>query len=210
MKKAIIAVTGMPGSGKSLFAEKLATLGYEQMMLSRILKQRIESRSDQSIPSDYWRESLEIRKKHGDDILARIAWDDLVARNIYRAVFDGIRCLAEAAFLQKKADIFLLVSIQAAPATRQRRLMSSSHGFYENLERIAQLDAHELKLGIGNVISVSDIIIFLPEMDSDRLETYLMSKANEIHMMLTSRGTDAKLKSDAHRSSYLQTLSTFI
>jgi dephospho-CoA kinase len=215
--KRVIALTGMPGSRKSLFAEKLVQLGYDHIMLSQYLKQRLQGQGLSLKPIEYWQESLAIRTELGSDILAKLAWEDISNSPSQYVVVDGIRCLQEACYLQQRADQFLLVSVQASPDTRRKRLLTSpnAQGFYASEEnRIAQLDAHELKLGVGSVIAVSDVIIFHDDANEEMLRTFMFDQAKRLHTIFPSETTIEVFNAESTRQTsdrhYLQALSKFV
>jgi len=155
----------------------------------------------------YWRESIAIRREAGNDILAKIAWEDLEKSSVERAVIDGIRCLPELIFLQKSADVFYLVAIQASMSARHKRLMSWPNGYYAGKsERIAELEARELKLGAGNVIALCDEIIFVPDIAADSLDKYFVEKASEVNQTVNALLANASMEVKLQRYAYFALL----
>jgi dephospho-CoA kinase len=181
MARIIVAVTGMPASRKSLFANKLKELGYEHVTLSSILQRRISLGNSENLSQAYKRESHKIREELGPEALVKIALDESTIHGGGRMVIDGVRSLAEFIYLQQHCDICYLVAVQSSPSSRRKRLMNWPDGYYsESLERVAELEAHELILGTSYLISLADHILFLPYTDDPGLDDYFLAKAGEI------------------------------
>lgn len=156
----IIGLTGMPGSGKTLVARALERRGFASLTLSRLMTEALRHRDEVAFTRERWRLSRELREKYGSAFLAERAWKQLAEDLPAVAVLDGIRSLAECAYLSQRAPL-RVVAFQRPCELRYRRLLAGEHGiFRREPHSITELDAHELSLGVGHVIALADYVHF--------------------------------------------------
>jgi dephospho-CoA kinase len=121
--KVYIGIVGQIASGKEVFAEYLIKkYGFCTFSLSTVLHQELTKRG----VTQFTRKTLqdigdELRKKHGDDILAKRAIE--ILNNDKRSVvITGIRNPAEVVYL-KKIRNFILVAVKARRKIRFQRVL---------------------------------------------------------------------------------------
>ncbi len=87
------------------------------------------------------------------------AWGEIEGLTDSRVVLDGIRTLAESAWLSERAP-FLLVAFQRPAHLRYERLLRGSALYSRMPNSIIELECHELQLGVGDLLAVADYVHF--------------------------------------------------
>lgn len=151
----------MPGSGKTLVADAMATYGFSGVGLSQYVSgARRENAECLESTRTRWRESIETRKAEGMAAIAKRAWAELGQDPPNRLVFDGVRSLDECAFLARHSELTVAV-FQRDTKLRHRRLLAGANAAYKTEPgALRELDAHEIRLGVGAVIAFADIVYF--------------------------------------------------
>lgn len=161
--KRIIALTGMPGSGKSTAADILRREGLQFVSMGDAVRKEMAGKG---IPIDnvsLRNYALEIRKKFGDDYVLDLVKKDIAEKmkSTDVIILDGLRNILEAEELKKEGYEVLLLGIIADKMLRYERILkrnreSDPHSFRDFEWREQQ----ELKFGVSQVIALSDIYIF--------------------------------------------------
>ena len=149
----------MPGSGKTLVADAMAAHGFFAIGLSQYIGEAPVRDTD---PLDAtrarWRQSVEVRKASGAAAVVERAWAGLGDNPPHRLIFDGVRSLRECAFLAARTD---LTVFQRSAELRYSRLRAGANPAYSSdSSALCELDAHEIRLGVGEVIAIADIVYF--------------------------------------------------
>jgi len=153
---AIIGITGMPGAKKTDVAKILSNYGIPYFTLSSILFQELAKRKLEPTPPNYAKLASELRKKFGQDFLAKQAWKSVTSKV---TIIDGIRSPKEVDFLRNAADYFFLVLVHASPETRFRRFKQSKNPFLSTREQFDAQEKDNLKIGVGEVSVQADYVI---------------------------------------------------
>jgi len=158
VKAVLICVTGMPGAGKSEVAMRIA-----KRLNAKLLNMGDFVRSEalrRGIPID--RENLmrlanELREEMGPDAVAKLVLASIVEGSLY--VIDGVRNLEEVDTFRSKTSV-ILIAVHASPKERFKRLLSRGReDDPKNYQEFLERDLKELKLGLGNVIAMADLIV---------------------------------------------------
>jgi len=169
----VIAVSGMPGSGKGCFIVFYEKRGATVFRMGDMVRKEVETRKLTLDPENVGRVANEMRKVHGPDIWARRTLEAL--RHFMNKhgktrenkkpeerfiVIDGIRSMREVEFFKKRIPGFHLVSIHTSPELRWKRMTARrrSDDFPEEA-LFRERDCRELDWGIAEVIALSDEII---------------------------------------------------
>ena len=157
----LICVTGMPGAGKSLIAKYLAenlNAGFVSMgdvMREEALKRGIslDMRSMMSFAE-------QIRTEKGEAVVAELVLERIKKQGDWNVlVVDGVRSLKEIEKFSEIADI-ITVAVHASPKERFRRLRKRGRKDDPKIwEEFRKRDLDELKIGLGNVIALADVMI---------------------------------------------------
>jgi len=124
----VLALVGMPGSGKSTAAEMLAARGWATIRFGQVTIDEIAARG---LTVDERNERAireELRRVHGPDAYARLAMPKiLAARETGRVLIDGLYSWSEYKYLHEAlASRMLVLAITSARRIRYARLAGRS------------------------------------------------------------------------------------
>ena len=159
MKKVIIAITGMPGTGKALASNVARELGLPVYVLGDVIRNEAKAKGILPTGENLGKLMLEIRKKEGKGIVARKLIPIIKKERNKFVIVEGIRSLEEVKELRNFCNVVIL-GIHSSPVQRFQRL--SKRGRSDDPKSwndFAERDERELKVGIGNVIALSDFMI---------------------------------------------------
>ncbi len=150
----------MPGSGKTLVADAMATQGFSGVGLSQYVGDATGHVGPLGATRARWRQSVKAREANGPATIVERAWAALGHEPPHQLVFDGVRSLHECAFLATHTELTVAV-FQRSVELRYCRLCAGSNAAYRSdPSALSELDAHELRLGVGAVIAIADIVYF--------------------------------------------------
>lgn len=155
----IVAVAGMPGSGKSMVSRIIAgELGCRVYSMGDVVREETRRRGLEVTAENVERVAVELRRELGPQAVAQLLSEKLQATTGC-AVVDGVRSLDEVRVFRSIAPV-CIVAVHASPGTRYRRMME--RGRLEDLgglEGFRLRDRSNLALGVGSVIAMADFII---------------------------------------------------
>ena len=171
----IVAITGMPGAGKSTAAKALEKLGMKRVVMGDIIREETRRRgleADEKNTGDVMRD---LRKKHGEGAIAELCLTSIRrSGSVDLLVVDGIRSTSEVETF-KKAGKVLLVAIHAS---RDRRFaLLRERGRSDDpisYEMFLRRDERELKVGIGRAIALADEVVSNEHITPAILSTMVM------------------------------------
>lgn len=121
----VLALVGMAGSGKTVCAMHLKSLGYYQFRFGSIVVDEVARRGLPINPTNERAVREELRERHGMDVMATLALQHLRAALTDHdcIVIDGLYSFAEYKMLQREFDQgMLVVAVYAERALRYARL----------------------------------------------------------------------------------------
>lgn len=155
----IVAVTGMPGAGKSTAAEALAKRGWARVVMGDVIRSETRRRGLEPDARNTGDVMRLLRQERGEAAVAELCLETIEKSGSQKVVVDGIRSMAEVDAFRKKAEV-LLVAIHASSARRfellrerGRRDDPLSRGMFDERDR------RELGVGIGNAVALADEVI---------------------------------------------------
>ncbi len=169
-KQIILAVVGLPGSGKSIVAEMLKKKGFEVIELGDIWRELLKKnnipRSDPVAAREFTRK---LREKYGKDVYARYALRKIRKRRAEIAIM-GVRSTYEMYYFRRHIKHIRIVALLAPMSVRFRRLKrrgkpedpKTLKGFrwLEQREKRGFMKAKsEEKHGVMHVIREADFVI---------------------------------------------------
>jgi len=174
----IIAITGMPGAGKSTVAEALGGVGLRRIAMGDMIR---EETSRRGLPLDDKNMGLvmqELRGKYGAGAVAELCLQSINSKDGEAAVvIDGIRSVAEVEIFRKAGDVELL-AVLASPKRRFELLTSRGRtDAPPNLDSFRARDARELSIGIGDAIALANEAIVNEHISPDELADAALSIA---------------------------------
>ena len=162
MRSVMILVTGLPGSGKSVFSDVARSLCIPVVTLGDVVREEVSRRGLEPTLENIMSIAQELRNSHGLAAIAMMALGRIRESLRYSCVVvvDGVRSLEEVNYLKSEVEATtILVAIHASPLTRFRRLISRGRsGDPKNWDEFVERDLRELSWGLGNVIALADVV----------------------------------------------------
>lgn len=151
----ILAIVGLPGSGKTTAIEATSDLGIVVTMGDVVRNEAIR-RNIESSGSNLGKIAEELRKNYGPGIIAKKCVDLIMKKKDNIIFIDGIRSLAEVSIFRKFWK-FPIIAIIVDEKKRLRRLFKRSRSDDpKDLEELKERDDRELKFGLDEVIEEAD------------------------------------------------------
>lgn len=145
----IIGVVGQIASGKGILVKYLTErLDCVAFSLSSILHDELKKKKVEK----FTRKTLQdmgdkMRKKEGDEVLARRVIRTLLKQGKERVVIEGIRNPGEIEFFKKNTN-FILIGVKAKRELRFKRLLSRGKGWDpKNYNDFIKVDKRDLGIG---------------------------------------------------------------
>lgn len=166
MKRTVIALVGMPGSGKGTCTDYLhEQYGWPLVHFGNMVYEEVERRGLDNIKDEIFvREDM--RAQEGADVLAKHAArkaEKYFGEGKNTIVFDGLYSWTEYKYLRQKFGDDLLVIATTAPRTvRYKRILARNDGHrkYTSVEQIINREVAEIEnLEKGGPIAYADYTI---------------------------------------------------
>lgn len=158
--KRIVAITGMPGSGKSevvsILSERFPTI-----RMGDIVWEYTERKGLPLDPENVGEVADRERKIYGPDIWAMRTIERINLMGGDVIVIDGLRSASELeAFKRVFGQDFILVAVHASPMTRYRRLSERGRrDDWSDTSKTIERDIRELSWGLSVSIALADRMI---------------------------------------------------
>lgn len=152
----IVAITGMPGAGKSTAAKALEANGWYKIIMGDVIREETEKRGLEPNEQNTGKVMRELRELQGEDAVARIVIQKAIDSGKERIVIDGVRSINEVELFKKYGRV-LLLAIQASP--ERRFTLLSKRGRADDprsIEDFKRRDAREISVGIAEAIALAD------------------------------------------------------
>jgi dephospho-CoA kinase len=155
----IVAITGMPGAGKSTAADALVQKGWTRVVMGDVIREETGRRGLSADAKNTGEVMKELRARRGEAAVAELCLDKMKGEGSDRFVVDGVRSVAEVEAFRKAAEV-LLVAVQASRERRFELLKERGRSddpltYAMFLER----DERELGVGISQAIALADEVI---------------------------------------------------
>jgi dephospho-CoA kinase len=165
----IVAVTGMPGAGKSTAAQALVKRGWARVVMGDVIRAETKRRGLEPTAKNTGEVMRLLRKERGEAAVAELCLEAMAKSGSEKVVVDGIRSVAEVDTFRKKASV-ILVAVHASPARRFELLRERGRSDDPvTREMFLERDRRELEVGIGNAIALADETISNQHNTPDRL-----------------------------------------
>ncbi|RQD82910.1 flagellar hook-basal body complex protein FliE [Methanosalsum natronophilum] len=157
----IIAFVGMPASGKSEASNVASDYDIDVIVMGDIIRNEIKKRGLEIADSNAGNIANELRLNEGMDAIAKRCAPIIDNLNKDIVVIDGIRGIAEVEYFKTiYGNNFKLISIEAPQEDRFKRIVDRNRNDDVNsLNELIRRDERELRWGMGQAMSVADIVI---------------------------------------------------
>jgi dephospho-CoA kinase len=159
----IIGLTGLPGSGKSTFANVARDRGYSIIVMGDAVRFEVQRRGLAMNRLSVEEVQFSMRDELGSDIIGRLTLDRVkyaILNGDTRIMIDGFRGIDEVALFKDAYPQFKLVAIHAPPEVRWARSISRRRADDpQSFSDCKRKDSVEYRVGIGEVIAISDYLI---------------------------------------------------
>ncbi|MEM0340342.1 MAG: AAA family ATPase [Acidilobaceae archaeon] len=158
----MVAVTGLPGSGKSLVAQVIAEyLKLPLISMGDLVREEVKRRGLELTPWNLEVVAIELRRERGSSVVAQMLLEEVKRRGLSSEglVVDGVRSLEEVKVLSSLGRV-CVVGVFAPPRLRFERLLKRGRvGDVKSLEEFKMRDWYNLNYGIGNLLALADYMI---------------------------------------------------
>src|SRR5437870_2611737 len=113
----IVAITGMPGAGKSTAAKALENFGMKRVVMGDVIREETKRRGLVADEKNTGEVMKDLRKKYGEGAVAELSLNSIGKAKPELLVVDGIRSLTEIEAFGRAGRVLLL----AIHASRERR-----------------------------------------------------------------------------------------
>ena len=152
----IVAITGMPGAGKSTAAQALVKNGWKRVVMGDVIREETKRRGFEPNAKHTGEVMKLLRKEGGEAAVADLCMEAISKSGADRVVVDGIRSMAEVESFRRKASV-ILVAVDASPARRFELLKERGRSDDPlTQEMFLERDQRELGVGIGRAIALAD------------------------------------------------------
>ena len=169
----VLAVCGMPGSGKGEIAGVARGKGIKVHSMGDVVREFFARECPERDPIETGMYADMERKKHGKDIWARRLVETLereLTPETDLVMIDGLRSKMESdLFRSRWGRQFLVLAVHSSPDKRFNRLSRRGRGDDStDRNKFDERDDRELGWGLGEVISRAEIMI----VNGSRIETF--------------------------------------
>ena len=157
----ILAVTGMPASGKGEAIEFFREKGFSVIGLGDAVRDEAAEQGMEPSAENLAELASSYRKRSGEGIWAARIIPRITLNNNDRIVIDGMRGPAELREIEKATGMKIrMIAVHSSPATRRRRVAkrSRSDDSSDRAVFIAR-DERELGYGLGELISLAEFMV---------------------------------------------------
>jgi dephospho-CoA kinase len=159
--KVVIALIGMPGSGKTEVSKVISEETRAcTVVMGDIIREETVKRGFELNPENMGFVSVKLRKEYGDDVIAKRCIEKIqeIKNNI--VIVEGVRSLAEIRAFKEKIPNFYTIVIETLQKTRFERLKKRGRPDDSiSWEIFVKRDERELGFGLGNAIELADFCI---------------------------------------------------
>lgn len=165
----LVAITGMPGAGKSTAAQALVSKGWKRVVMGDVIREETRRRGLVADEKNTGEVMRDLRRQHGEAAVAELCMKMVEGMEAERVVVDGIRSMGEVEVFRGSAEVFLL----AVHASRKRRFaLLKERGRSDDpqlYESFLKRDDRELEVGISRAIALADEIVSNEHTTPDKL-----------------------------------------
>ena len=181
----IIAIAGMPASGKGEAMDFFVRKGFHCFSLGDAVREEAERSGTEPTAGNLAHIASSTRAELGDDIWAKRTADIIKRHEYDRIIIDGARSMSELEAIEKEFSVGIrVIAIHASPEIRFKRVISRARSD-DSADRavFTARDERELGYGLGEVIALSDFMVI----NGSSLES-LKSRLEAVYKRLLESG----------------------
>jgi dephospho-CoA kinase len=147
-------IAGLPGAGKTTVARILADMGMPVLSMGDVMREEARSRGNPDDIDSMRAFMVQLRKEHGEAVVAELTIERLKGMDSPIVVIDGLRSEQELDAFKRAAEKTLLILVESDLRHRFRRL--SRRARPDDPKRVDDLrrrDETELTVGLRNLMS---------------------------------------------------------
>ena len=170
----IVAITGMPGAGKSTAAEALVAQGWRRVVMGDVIREETERRGLLPDSKNTGEVMKRLRKERGEAAIAELCLEAIRRVGSDRVVVDGIRSVSEVETFRKSAKVILIV---VHASQRRRFALLKERGRSDDplsYEMFLTREERELGVGIGDAIALADEMVSNERKTPERLASEIV------------------------------------
>jgi len=158
--KKVVALTGMPGSGKSLVAKVAMETGFSIVVMGDVIREETVRRGLKITPENMGAIMLRLREEYGATAVAKRCVSKIEAITNSKVLVDGVRSITEVDEFRKHFPNFILVAVHSSPETRFQRLYRRQRSDDpQSWKEFVERDLRELQVGVGAAIAMADFML---------------------------------------------------
>ncbi|HKT22161.1 MAG TPA: AAA family ATPase [Nitrososphaerales archaeon] len=170
----IVAITGMPGAGKSTAAAALVREGWKRVVMGDVIRAETRRRGLEPNAKNTGEVMKMLRKELGPAAVAELCLESIRKDGSEKVVVDGIRSMAEVEAFRRQAKV-LVVAVDASPSRRFEFLRERGRSDDPlTSEMFEARDRRELDVGIGESIALADETVSNEHGTPEKLEKELL------------------------------------
>lgn len=157
----IVALTGMPGAGKTTVADYLAQKGMRLLIMGDVVREAAQNDGLEPTSDNLAKLMLRLREKNGPQAIAYLIVKKIETmkkenKEFDVLIIDGIRSMAEIQVLKRVGNVKLL-AIHGSTLTRYSHIMERARSDApSNIGEFNRRDNVEMGVGISDAIVLAD------------------------------------------------------
>ena len=157
----IVALTGMPGAGKTTVANYLAQKGIPLLIMGDVVREAAQNEGLEPTSGNLAKLMIRLREKKGPEAIAHLIANKIKtmkneAKEFAVVIVDGIRSMAEIEVLKRVGQVKLL-AIHGSILTRYSHIRERARSDVpSNINEFDKRDRVEMEVGISDAIALAD------------------------------------------------------
>jgi dephospho-CoA kinase len=157
----IVALTGMPGAGKTTVANYLAQKGIPLLIMGDVVREAAQNDGLEPSSENLSKLMLRLREKNGPEAIAYLVANKIKTmkdenKEFSAVIVDGIRSMAEIQVLKRVGNVKLL-AIHGSTFTRYSHIRARARSDVpSNIGEFDKRDKVEMGVGISDAIALAD------------------------------------------------------
>lgn len=157
----IVALTGMPGAGKTTVANYLSQKGIPLLIMGDVVREAAQNDGLEPTSDNLAKLMIRLREKNGPEAIAHLIVNKIRImkkenKKFGVVIVDGIRSMAEVQVLRRVGNVKLL-AIHGSTLTRYSHVKERARSDVpSSVDEFDKRDRVEMEVGISNAIALAD------------------------------------------------------